>query len=184
MWRISSNKRAWRIGLLLLLLVALTGPWAFDKIHVPAEYPCDGSNTFRLDGDFCGIQLSGLGLISFIATGLVSISMRLVTGATAFTKTAREFLFVISSVLLLLPFISSLLLIVRGEQRRRRRLHVAALCLALCLAAGFILLDPNHFSVPLRALWGIWFYICLLICALAIELLTLLQERSLISAES
>lgn len=180
MWRISRYRETWRIGLLLLLLVAIIGPWTFDKIHVPSQYACG----VRLDGDYCGIPLSGFRLFAFVISGLVSMSTRLLTGATADTQLAREFFSVLSTLLLFLPVVTSLVLIVRGEQRRRRWFQVLALCLALCVIAGLSLLDLPGFSAPLRASWGIWFYIFLLICALTIELLTLVQERTLISGES
>ena len=41
--------------MLALLVGAMLGPWIFDLINVPAQYPCD----FRLVGDFCGVLLSG-----------------------------------------------------------------------------------------------------------------------------
>ena len=148
MWQISSSKRVWRIGLLLLMLLAITGPWAHDKINVPAEYPCE----VRLYGDFCGIPLSGVQLFSMWVIGLPAISLRLMTD---FTKIFREFLFVLSLLLLLLPVLSGLLLILRGERRRWQMLHVAAISLALFLAAGFILLGLPVLSIPPWASWGI-----------------------------
>lgn len=40
-----------RVVILLSLLVAIMGPWTFDRIHVPAQYTC--STPFvRLEGDF------------------------------------------------------------------------------------------------------------------------------------
>ena len=43
---------------LLSLLVAIMGPWTFDLIHVPSEYPCSAP-FIRLEGDFCGTPMSG-----------------------------------------------------------------------------------------------------------------------------
>ena len=36
----NEHKRALRVALLILLLVAIAGPWAYDQVNVPAEYPC------------------------------------------------------------------------------------------------------------------------------------------------
>jgi hypothetical protein len=52
-------KKVWRVAVLVLLLVAIMGPWTFDRIHVPSEYSCS-SPYIRLEGDFCGIPLRGI----------------------------------------------------------------------------------------------------------------------------
>jgi hypothetical protein len=48
---IDKHKKYWRAALLVLLLAAFIGPWAFDPINVPAEYPCSAPFV-RLGGDF------------------------------------------------------------------------------------------------------------------------------------
>ena len=35
------HQRSWRLFELGLLILAIFGPWAFDRIVVPADYPCD-----------------------------------------------------------------------------------------------------------------------------------------------
>jgi hypothetical protein len=34
------HKNVWRVAVLVLLLVAMVAPWAFDVVDVPSEYPC------------------------------------------------------------------------------------------------------------------------------------------------
>ena len=55
---IVEHKRLWGIAILALLLLAILGPWAYDQINVPAEYPCSAP-FIRLEGDFCGVPYSG-----------------------------------------------------------------------------------------------------------------------------
>jgi hypothetical protein len=56
---INEHKSVGRVAVLMLLLVAMMGPWTFDLINVPAEYPCSAPN-IRLDDDFCGTPLPGI----------------------------------------------------------------------------------------------------------------------------
>jgi hypothetical protein len=56
---LNEGKRIWRVITLAVLLLAILGPWAFDRTNVPAEFPCTGPH-IRLEGDFCGIPMSGL----------------------------------------------------------------------------------------------------------------------------
>ena len=52
-------KNILRGAILLLLIISLLGPWTFDQINVPAQYPCTPP-IVRLYGDFCGVPLSGI----------------------------------------------------------------------------------------------------------------------------
>ncbi len=69
-------KHALRLAILALLIISLLGPWMFDLINVPAEYPCD-EPFVRLEGDFCGYPLSGffalylLPILPFLTTVLL-----------------------------------------------------------------------------------------------------------------
>jgi len=56
---IYENQHKWRITLLVVMVVAFMGPWTFDRIYVPAKYECSAP-FIRLEGDFCGIPMSGL----------------------------------------------------------------------------------------------------------------------------
>jgi len=172
MW-INEHKNVWRVAVLLLLSVAVMGPWTFDLINVPSEYPCSAP-FIRLENDFCGMPRPGIWVFSWMVGGFINMVVRLVTGATVFTDLAFEFLYSLLPLLLVLPFCSTLLLILGGDRRRRQVFHVAA----WGLAAGVgLLLGMSSFSRLLWALWGLWLYIGLAAGALILEVLTLAAGR-------
>jgi hypothetical protein len=43
---LNDGKRIWRVIALAMLVLAFLGPWAFDRILVPAEYPYDSAIDF------------------------------------------------------------------------------------------------------------------------------------------
>jgi hypothetical protein len=159
---------------LIVLVVAVTGPWTFDRIHVPAEYPC----SFRLEGDFCGVPMPGIRLIGWVVGGFVYTSAGLVTGAMGFAESARLFLvslFLFLLVfLLVLPFFSTLLSILRRDRRRRQVFNVVAWGLAVGIG---LLIGLSSYPKLYWALWGIWLYIGLAASALILEVLALVAGR-------
>jgi hypothetical protein len=80
---LNERRRIWRVIALAALLLAILGPWAFDRTNVPAEYPCTRPH-IRLEGDFCGLPLSGLwGTLLFIevvASALIGEALMLTAG--------------------------------------------------------------------------------------------------------
>ena len=172
---ISLYKQTWRISIIVLLLLATVGPWTFDRIYVPAEYPC--SNSIRLEGNFCGIPLPGIQIIPWVFIGTINAATRLITGELAFAQGVRDLLFALLFILLFFPIVSSLLLSVNAGSRRWCRIHIGILCLALTLGVLFI---TSSISQPNWALWGLWIYLGLLACVLVLEILALRHERSLI----
>jgi hypothetical protein len=175
---INKHKRIWRVVILVLLLVAILGPWTFDRINVPSEYPCS-TPSIRLEGDFCGTPISGMRIYSGMVGGIINAGVGLVTGATVFTDRGGEFLraFLIMLVLLLLllPFFSTLLLILGGDHRRRQMFHVAAWGLASGIG---LLIGISRFPKLFWVLWGIWLYTGLAASALILEVLALGAGRS------
>jgi hypothetical protein len=178
---INKHLRVWRVAILVLLLVAIMGPWTFgDRINVPSEYPCSAP-WVRLEGDFCGMLLSGIGVFSWMVGGLINLGVRLATGATAFTDVARVLLFSLLLLLLVAPFFSTLRLILGGDRRRWRMFHVVAWGLAV--GTGLLLgLSGSWrlswvFSRLFWVLWGIWLYIGLAGSALILEVLVLVAGR-------
>lgn len=164
------HKGVWRVAILVLLLVAVIGPWMFDRINVPSQYPCLAPFIW-LEGDFCGQPLSGVLFFSFIVIGFILTSVGLVIGAAAFIEWVRFFVYTLGIILLLvLPFFSTLLALLDGEQRRRRVFPTAAWGLA---ALAFLLLYKFSFSSLHWALWGIWLYAGLAAGALTLEALSM-----------
>ena len=170
---IIEHKNVWRVAELVLLLAAIMGPWAFDRIYVPSEYSCSAP-WIRLEGDFCGVPMRGMTVLSFMAGALINIGVELVTGAIALSDRAGEFLFSLFLFVLVLPFFSTLLVILRGDRRRRQAFNVAA----WGLTAGIgLLMGVSTYPRRLWALWGIWLYIGLAPSALILEVLTLSAGR-------
>jgi hypothetical protein len=170
---IGQHKRTWRISLVVLLLLATAGPWVFDKVYVPAEYEC--RNSIRLEGNFCGIAMSGIRIIPWIPVSMVGSAERVLTGETAFAQGVLEFVGACFLILFFLPILTTLLLSVREEEPRWRQFHIVALCLAVALGALFA---TSRYSPSNWALWGIWLYSGTLACALVLELFTRGQERT------
>lgn len=99
MTKINEYKAGWRTIFLVLLLVALSGPWYFDRVHVPSAYPC--SSGIRLDDDFCGLPGTGLWIVPFAFGGLFNVARELLasSGDTGWPMVLSGFL----PLLILLP---------------------------------------------------------------------------------
>jgi len=172
---ISEHKKVWRGAILVLLLVAIMGPWTFELINVPSKYPCSPP-FIRLEGDYCGEPMSGIWIFGWMVNVFIYTSAGLISGAMVFIEWVREALISLLSFLLVLPFFSTLLLILRGDRRHRQMLNIAA----WGLAAGIGLVwGISSFSSPVWALWGLWLYIGLAASALILEMLTLVEGRRL-----
>ena len=166
---IDKHPRVWRAGALVLLLIALVGPWSFDLLNVPSEYTCSPPSV-RLYGDFCGMPLSGIDMLTMMVEALLAFVQ---TGAD-FPVSTRDFcplLFLCAVVLsvFVLPFFNTLLLIVRGTSRRRGIFSVVVWSLAAGISLLIGTLRPRLFW----ALWGVWLYAELAVSALVLEGLTL-----------
>jgi hypothetical protein len=171
----NKHKRALRVALLILLMVAIAGPWAYDQINVPAEYPCTDPFV-RLEGDFCGSPLSGIWMLSAVAGALASIVVGVVSGSMLIWDRAGEFSIVLLGLLFVMPIFSTLLLIIRGDSRRRLVFHIVALGVAVGLG---LLLVSSYPAGPLWRLWGPWLYVGLTATALIVEATLLAARRRL-----
>ena len=170
---IYEHQRNLRMAFLILLVLTFIGPWVFERINVPAKYRCSPPNV-RLEGDFCGVPLSGLQSILWIGSGLTFMIFGLLTGEFVLSEGIREFLIVWLLLFPLLPFISTLLLILRGNTQRRQVFAMVSwvLAIAACLFISFQI-NPRQ----LLASWGLWLNIILGLCALILEVLFLISER-------
>ncbi len=166
----NEHKRVWRAAVLGLLLVAITGPWIFDFIVVPSEYSCSAP-AIRLEGDYCGIPMSGTWILLAVIGGLANMVVGLASGATV---RIREFSFSLLGLLLVLPFFSTLLLILRGDRRRQLVFHVAACSLVVGLG---LWLGLSSYPKLFWVLWGVWLYVGLAASALILEVAMLANKR-------
>lgn len=146
--------RTWRVIGWVLLLAAILGPWAFDRINVPAEYPCDAPFV-RLKGDFCGLPLSGLWMLWAFAAEFTRRVVGVITGELLLADLALVSGIFLAAFLLVLP-LTSILLLIRAGNLRRGQIFNAAAC---ALAAGIsLMVGATNYPERFWVLWGIWLY--------------------------
>jgi hypothetical protein len=151
----------------ITFLTAMAGPWMFDRVNVPAQYACE----YRLEGDFCGIPISGFQAMSLFGLGFINMVVQAFMTNNAYHHRIAEFLVSFLFLFPVFPFIGNLLLIFRlGSQK---------LQIILWILACVLLLPVFFFQrgVQAGALWGGWLYIMLAIGMSAAEFL-LLRKRS------
>lgn len=174
---LNNYKHVWRTAILLLLLVALMGPWAFDLISVPEEYACSPPN-FRLEGDFCGIPLSGLWILFWSSGEIISMTVGFIRGEIVLdgTGTFLGLLFIgIFLFLILSPIISTLRQFRGGDIQDRQVSHIVVWGLAALFSSLFLI--TYGISRQYWALWGLWLYIGLAAGALVLEALLFTTKR-------
>jgi hypothetical protein len=169
LWR---NKNVRGAAILVLLLVAMMGPWTFDKSFVTPDYVCGGSFSYRLDDNFCGQPVSILSVFSLFAGFLQEM---IVEQEMLGAEPLRISLMSLLLILLLLPFFSMLLLLLGSG--RWRLYH--AMAWGLAAVAGLIFLSLFGFSRSHWALWGAWLYIGLTSGMLLLEALAPLESSTM-----
>jgi hypothetical protein len=134
---------------------------------VPAEYTCSPPN-YRLEGDFCGVPLSGLWIFIAIIGNFFSTIAKLITGAIIFNSLTRELIFSLLYLFLIVPFFTTLLLILGKD----RQFWLQKLFLGLAATIGLIFLGLSSFSVLRLTLWGFRLYVVVAVIALLMEMRT------------
>jgi hypothetical protein len=172
MSRLGRDRRLIRFTQLLLLVIAIMGPWVFDRIHVPAEYKCEAP-FIRLEGDFCGLPMSWLALFTWLTDGFLITLERLISNSLA--GQARELFGVLVVLLPVLPLITTSLMVWRKNTIRLQTIHLIAWGLG-CLFPLFIVF--SEWSGQLLRLWGVWLYVLLAAGALIAEI-TIRREQKL-----
>jgi hypothetical protein len=162
MSRIFENTRTLRATVLGLLVVAMLGPWAYDLIHVPAEYPCE-LPFVRLEGDFCGLSVSLLGGISMIVGSAVDNAF----SEMASYLTPRNFYPLLLTLSFTLPFFTTLGLILRRESARLQVINLVVLVLAAVAGGWYLAMSRLR---PHSAPWGVALYVVVALGILALEL--------------
>jgi hypothetical protein len=166
---INEHDNIGRVTVLVLLLVAIMGPWTYSPDGAPPAEWCR-EPFILLEKDRCVGLVSGATVIIFMTRALFSLSAGLLMGATVLPDRARElfgtFLFVVLLFLLVLPVFTTLLLIRRAGSRRLRPFHLAALGVATVLSVLPVLFDSALHS---GRFWGIWLYIGVAASVLILE---------------
>jgi hypothetical protein len=173
---INKHKNVWRVAVLVLLVVAIVGPWTFSADGVPPAEWCDAP-LILLENGRCVRLVSGATILAFMASAFFQLSVGLVTGEMVLADRTGEFLltflFTVGMFLLVLPFFSTLFQILGRGHRRMRVFHVITWGLATLPALP---IAAHLVFGPYSKLWGAWLYIALTAVALTLELLALAAE--------
>jgi hypothetical protein len=162
------NKRIWRIAAPILLAIAILGPWAYDLIHVPAQYNCNGPHV-RLEGDFCGLPISLLmGLGAFFGALLGVGDMAIGMDPLSLTLALMLLVFIT-------PMFTNLYLLWHNGQARWRVFNVIAWGLAAITAGVYLGLSAFRPHAPPP--WGVLLYVVVALGVLALELRSLILSR-------
>ena len=159
----------WRVVRLIgvaLVILALVGPWWYDRINVPAEFECQSPN-IRLYGDFCGTPMAGIWLIAELIRVVPLLVQHTYSGTIGARDIGGLLLWFAISLVTIAPIIS-LVLRLKNRQTRGAWIHMAVLILTTALA-GYTLLHASIYQ-PIQ-IWGLWLYVASIFLIL-IEVLT------------
>ena len=166
---IFEHRRAWRVTVLVLGSATFIGPWLYDMLWVPAEYTCSPP-TVRLDGNFCGLPMSGLGVFRWLIPEFAYAGKAFLSGEMTLIDWTKDCVLGLFLSLPLLPLLSTLLLILFGDRRRRQVFGVVVWSLAAVLG---LLIGLSSYPRLFWVLWGVWLYTVLAVTALVLEALAL-----------
>jgi ABC-type Na+ efflux pump permease subunit len=169
---ITGNTVFWRMFILALFIISMLGPWAFDLLHVPAQYPC-GKPSVRLYGDFCGYPMSGFGAFIWVSGSFFYLLGELRNGNIA--ASIPDFMTLFFTWIIFLPFFSTILLTRNKNSRRLQTMNLIAWGLAGLATLTIFVLQTNRdqFAQFFYLLWGICLYILVAIGAIVFEILVL-----------
>jgi hypothetical protein len=175
---IAENKDLWRKLVTVLFLISMLGPWMFDLLNVPAQYPC-GRPSVRLYGDFCGYPMSGFEVIKYANSGFFYVLDSLIKGKIA--GRIMEIIFPVYTWFIILPFFSTLLLIWNKNSRRLQTINLVAWGIACLVILTMLIFQAreDQFIHSLYLLWGIWLYLLVAIGIIIIEILVLRSTPNL-----
>jgi hypothetical protein len=143
------------LGMFLLLVIAIWGPWVYDHDGVPPAELCHPPY-FLLENGRCAGQVSGAFLLLIAVVFVPSIIFQFIMGTGALIEVLRGSLFTLIIVCLVgLPVLSTVLLERSAASPRRRIFHAVAWGVAAAIAVLIALsaeaFHPTH-------LWGAWLY--------------------------
>lgn len=167
------------MALLVLVPFTFVGPWVYDLLWVPAEYICS-SPAIRLDGDYCGLPMSGIGLLCWGIPSLGHASVAFLSGDMTLIDWIKDCSLGLLLSLLFLPLLSTLLLFLLGDRLCRQRFGVGAWSLSAALG---LLIGLSSYPRLFWVLWGVWLYTALAVTALVLEGLVLAAGMKLGTSE-
>ena len=160
-----NNRQFLRIVVLILFILSVLGPWVFDQLYVPAEYPC-GKPTVRLEGDFCGYPMNGFLAFAYIFSGLSNLIGEWMRGG--FAGQGFQMLFIFLAPLILLPFFSTLIAVWRNHSWRWQITNLVMLGLA-CILLLLYMIILSQSRGQLEHAWGLWIYVLAAISVTILE---------------
>lgn len=174
---IIQHKGGLRGAALILLLVAMVGPWFFSSDGTPPAEWCHKPNILLENGS-CVSLVSGVEIYSFTISGSLSLIKQLVT--VAITGRIREYfiMLLLDMIVFLLvqPFFSTLLLNYGEDHPRRRMYNFTAWVLSVVIAGLWIAVSYRSSGLGLE-LWGVLLYLGVGSGMLVVELSLLVSIR-------
>lgn len=145
-------------------LLSLIGPWAFERVNVPAEYDCSKPYV-RLEGDYCGLPVAGFKIIVLVFGVILEMPARLHVGGASLSEAFRAVLVFCLAALALLPVLLELVSVLayRGEKLKSVLAPVWALGVSLTVLYG------SAFRATYLVQWGLWLYVVTGLIALTME---------------
>ena len=163
---INEHKNEWRLISLVLFVIAMAGPWTYDLINVPAEFACSAPY-IRLQGDYCGMPHSGMGILPGLIGDSFNLAVNLVSGSTTINILGQRFIISLRHNLPLSTLLSTLALILRKNQNQHRISLLVVWSLAAISILSWSLILPDQWR--LSPLWGYWLYVGLAVSMLVLE---------------
>jgi hypothetical protein len=154
---ITSHWKIIRLIGLLLLLLGLLGPWGYDRVNVPVEFDCQDPY-IRLEGEFCGLPISGLQNIAVLGS-VLNMGIQAVSAGEAQAAELGSWLLYLVAVVLTLAPIAFLVLWLIRRQPSLPRLHSALSILVVLLIGFFGLLQWITIGIIPLHIWGLWLYV-------------------------
>jgi hypothetical protein len=160
MSRLGVLKTVGRVTAMVLLLVAMAGPWTFDS-HPATEQTCSAPLVWL-----------GGGLCACLVSPLVLLAPMLKWGPSGFAGIAW-LLF-----LPVLPFVTTLLLLIFGDRRLLRALNLAAWALTAAWSTFVFLRQWTIRGAVSLRLWGVGLCAAVAIAMLVGEILATRIQRN------
>jgi len=156
-------------GVILLLVVAIVGPWNYTGDGLPPPEYCYEPN-FLLSSGNCAEATSGIWVMGYFIAGFFYLVGGLFTGEVVFPARQAEFfnmaLLALLAILVLLPFLTTALRATRPNTRRLHRVNLAAWGLGGILCLLQVAFINDLFSLRF---WGLWLYLALAASVLVLE---------------
>jgi len=174
---IIQHKGGLRGAALILLLVAMVGPWSYSSDGAPPAEWCHEPNIL-LENERCVRLESGVEILTFLISTSLSLIVQLVT--EVLTGRIREYFFMllldVILFLLVQPFFSTLLLSYGEDHPRRRMYNFTAWVLSVVIAGLMIAVSYRSSGLGLE-LWGVLLYFGVGAGMLVVELSLLVSIR-------